>query len=88
MIRLMSTKPISDWTGADFTAWRGRCGLKQEAAADLLGITARRIRDFEAGRAGIPRTVELACRWLEIRRRVGALVDQARRFADDLDAGA
>lgn len=88
MIRLMSTKIKSDWTGAHFTGWRARCGFTQDEAAQAIGITARRIRDFEAGRDEIPRTIELACHHLENRRGRKALAEAARRLADELDPPA
>ena len=83
MIDAMSK--TSDWTAADLAAWRDRAGLKQEAAADALGISARRIRDFEAGRAEIPRAIELACRYLESAGRLKTLAATARAVADEID---
>ena len=53
---------------ADLRAWRKRLGLTQAAAANALGLSESRIRDYEIGvtrgqgtPAPIPKTVALAC---------------------------
>lgn len=42
----------------DVIHWRGRRSQKQ--AGSDIGRSERQIRDYEAGRATVPRTVELA----------------------------
>ena len=42
-----------------------RAGLSQRGAAKALEINERTMRKYAAGDAPIPKTVELALRWLE-----------------------
>ena len=48
-------------TPQQFKAWRKRLGLTQARAADAIGMSLTQIKNYEAGRADIPRYVELAC---------------------------
>ena len=43
-----------------------RCGLSQRGAARSLEIHERTMRKYISGEAAIPRTVELALRWLAL----------------------
>lgn len=46
--------------------WRQRLGWTQDQAATALGFAHRNsVQKFESGVRTIPKTVELACRWLE-----------------------
>ena len=50
----------------EFKTWRKALGLKQNEAAEKLGLKKRMIQYYETGRRGskkvvIPKTVELAC---------------------------
>ena len=50
-------------TSTEFRAWRKSLGLNQTEAGALLGLTYRMISKYENG-ANIPRTTELACKWI------------------------
>lgn len=43
-----------------------RCGYSQRKAAQLLGIDDRTMRRYVSGASSVPRTVELALRYLEL----------------------
>lgn len=51
----------------DFTDWRRRLGLSQQAAAEALGMGRRQIQKYEAGEAEIPVVVALATDCLYLR---------------------
>jgi transcriptional regulator with XRE-family HTH domain len=44
-----------------FKAWRKRMRLRQQGAAEALGVSRSSVQLYEMGRQPIPRPVELAC---------------------------
>jgi transcriptional regulator with XRE-family HTH domain len=57
-------------TPEQFRLWRKSLGLNQFQAGEALDMSRRRIQEYEAGDAQIPRVVELAC--CELTRRAVA----------------
>jgi len=56
-------------TGPDFTAWRTRLSLTQQAAAHTLGLHLTTVQRYETGKlTNIPYVVELACQHLDMLR--------------------
>ena len=48
-------------TPGEFKAWRTRLGLKQNKAAEMLGLHRRSIHDYEGAKREIPKAISLAC---------------------------
>ncbi|MBY6265103.1 XRE family transcriptional regulator [Azospirillum sp. 412522] len=62
---MQGTPEVPEWTPEDLKAWRGRMGMTQAAAADVLGISRRSYIDREKPEARISRETVLACLYLE-----------------------
>jgi hypothetical protein len=56
----------------DFSEWLKRNGLTFEAAAASLGISRRLVAYYASGGKEVPRTITLACRYLDQERKRGA----------------
>jgi len=51
-------------TPADLTAWRKRLGLTKGRAAQRLGIGVNTWARYEAGKAPVPVSIIMACKWI------------------------
>lgn len=52
-------------TPAEMQEWRARLGITQARAAEMIGVSARAVKYWEAGQRSIPATVERLCAALE-----------------------
>ncbi|WP_374632868.1 helix-turn-helix domain-containing protein [Ferrovibrio sp.] len=63
-----STRETSAWDATDFASWFERLGVTRGEAADLIGIGRSALYRYLTGEQPVPRTVELACRWVAVER--------------------